>query len=201
LEPRQVFRAYEGAPSADPALFCIRCGGECIDADEGGQSRRTCSRCGHIHYRNPTPAVSVLVVEGERFLICRRQEHVFRGGFWCIPGGYMEFDEDYLTAGKREVLEETGLEVDVLGLLSVASNFLAPSLHSLSIILLARPAGGTLKPGDDIAEARWHGLDEPLPPMAFESHAHIVARYAADRLAGAPVDPRYAVRRLAGLLE
>jgi 8-oxo-dGTP diphosphatase len=47
---------------------------------------------------------------------------------WCLPCGYIEFHEDYLTAARREVKEETGLEVEITALLSVASYFLRPDV-------------------------------------------------------------------------
>jgi ADP-ribose pyrophosphatase YjhB (NUDIX family) len=138
--------------------------------------------------------VSVVVRDGDRILLGLRSDTSFKGGKWCIPGGYMEFDEDFLTTGRREVLEETGLEVEVTSILSVASNFHTPSMHTMSVALLARPTGGTLRAGDDIQHVAWHPISEPLPEMAFEHHEHIVQRYLATGLDGAPVDPEYAQR-------
>jgi ADP-ribose pyrophosphatase YjhB (NUDIX family) len=117
---------------------------------------------------------------------------MFHGGKWCIPGGYMEFDEDFLTAGRREVLEETGLEVRITSLLSVTSNFHTPEMASLSVVLLAEPVAGVAEPRDETQEVRWQPFSEPLPEMAFEHHEHIIQRYVSTRFEGAPIDPRYA---------
>jgi 8-oxo-dGTP diphosphatase len=68
----------------------------------------------------------------------------------ALPCGYMDFHEDFLTAGRREVREETGLEVEITGLLAVASNFLRPDIHTLAIALLAEVRGGVMKAGDDV---------------------------------------------------
>ena len=43
-------------------MFCIKCGAECEDYEEGGILRQRCPRCGHIHYQNPYPCIAVLVV-------------------------------------------------------------------------------------------------------------------------------------------
>jgi hypothetical protein len=60
-------------------------------------------------------------------------------------------------------------------------------------VLLAHPVGGTLRAGDDIDKVEWFSLNGPLPEIAFEADQHIIERYTATRLEGAPVDPDYAV--------
>lgn len=107
--------------------------------------------------------------------------------------GFIESDEDFLTAAIREVKEETGIDVEIRSILSVVSNFLSPSLHTLAIVLLARAVGGDLCAGDDLDEAAWFPLAGPLPEMAFEADAHICERYYKTQLEGAPVDPAYAI--------
>jgi ADP-ribose pyrophosphatase YjhB (NUDIX family) len=118
-------------------------------------------------------------------------------GRWCLPGGFIEFGEDFLSAGLREVNEETGLSIRIESLLSVVSNFLAPRMHTLVIVLLARlrSENQATRPGDDADAMDWFPLEGPFPGMAFEADAHILSRYGATRFAGAPVDPRFAADR------
>jgi ADP-ribose pyrophosphatase YjhB (NUDIX family) len=144
--------------------------------------------------RNPFPGVVVLIEDGGRVLLVRRGPGRWRGGRWCLPGGFIEFGEDFLSAGLREVSEETGLKVRVKSLLSVASNFLAPRMHTLVIVLLAglMPGNTEARPGDDADGLQWFPLEGPFPPLAFDADAHILARYGATRFDGAPVDPRFA---------
>lgn len=164
-EPRQVFQSY--------------------DRQRSGKENR--------HPRNPFPGVVVLIEEAGRVLLVRRASRGFQGGRWCLPGGFIEHGEDFLSAGHREVREETGLSIRIESLLSVASNFLSPRLHTLVVVLLARVTGGEPRPGDDAEALQWHSLAEPLPDMAFAADRHILERYAATRFAGSPVDPRFAV--------
>jgi ADP-ribose pyrophosphatase YjhB (NUDIX family) len=110
-----------------------------------------------------------------------------------LPQGYIEFDDDFLTAATREVQEETGLEVEILSILSVVSNFLTPRLHTLAIILLARVVNGEPVAADDLEALAWFPLAGPLPEMAFEADQHIIERYWKTKLEGAPVDPDYAL--------
>jgi ADP-ribose pyrophosphatase YjhB (NUDIX family) len=189
MEPRQAFRAYDHSDAAEEqADFCLACGAPLSDHHAGGRTRRACGACGYIRYRTPAPGVGVLIVDGDRFVLCRRGSSELEAGKWCLPCGYVEYDEDFLTAALREVEEETGLAVEITSIISVSSNFLTPHIHTVVTVLLARPVGGTLRPGDDIDFVRWVAAGEALPEMAFEADAHIIERYFATRLEGAPVD-------------
>jgi 8-oxo-dGTP diphosphatase len=193
MEVRQVFKAYDHLQEhQEQNVFCIRCGGKCSPQPENGLLRMTCPNCGYIHYRNPSPAVSVLIVEEEQFLLCRRSANNFQGGKWCLPCGFIEFNEDFLSAAVREAKEETGLDIEIQSIISVVSNFFTPDLHTLVIVLLARPVGGYLEMGDNENDMlQWFPIVEELPEMAFEADAHIIRRYFSTRLTGAPVDPSY----------
>jgi 8-oxo-dGTP diphosphatase len=144
--------------------------------------------------RNPFPGVVVLIEDGGRVLLVRRGPGRWMEGRWCLPGGFIEFGEDFLSAALREVREETGLTVRVQSLLSVASNFLAPRTHTLVVVLLARllPGSPAARAGDDADGLQWFPLAGPFPPLAFDADAHILARYGGAPFAGAPVDPRFA---------
>ena len=100
-----------------------------------------------------------------------------------------------MTASRREVKDETGLEVEITALLSVASNFLHPDIHTLAIALLAKPIGGVASAGDDVDELGWFSLKGELPAFAFAADRHMVERYFATRLTGASIDLAYAGRR------
>ena len=194
MEPKQVFSLYDwsGTLGTDGLKYCPRCGSECNIKNEAGRERPVCPECGFVHYGNPSPGVDVLIEENGKVLTGRRGPGSFREGKWCLPCGFMEFDEDFLTAAHREVKEETGLEVRISSLLSVVTNYLAPHLHTLVVVLLAHPVGGTLRAGDDIDTVEWFPLAGPFPEIAFEADSHIIERYAETKLKGAPVDPDYA---------
>jgi ADP-ribose pyrophosphatase YjhB (NUDIX family) len=158
--------------------------------DQNGN--RKCAHCGFIRYKNPFPGVTVLIERDNQVLLGKRQPSSFNGGKWCLPGGFIEYDEDFISAGRREVEEETGLQVSIQSILSVMTNYLAPHLHTFVVTLLAQVKSGTLYPGDDIAELKWFPLAGPMPEMAFEADQHIIERYNATRARGAPIDLNYA---------
>ncbi|MFH1568481.1 MAG: NUDIX hydrolase [Gemmatimonadota bacterium] len=187
---RQVFAAYDRPPLADGIYqVCPCCGGDLAVDAAHSPPRQRCADCRWIHYRNPSPGVTVLIADGDRVLVGRRGPESFAPGQWCLPGGFIEFEEDFLTAAVREVREETGLEVAVREIINVATNFLAPELHTLVVVLRAEIVGGAATPGDDLAELRWVRRGDPLPEMAFEADRHVVERWAAGDLHGMAADP------------
>ncbi len=195
MQPRQVFKEYARIASGDHrhVSYCPACGSKLTSKLFDGKRRKTCDPCGFIHFKNPAPAVSIIVVRKDEFVLCRRRERTFKGGKWCLPCGFVEYNEDYLTAAVREVKEETGLDVEIRSILSVVSNFFTRANHSLVAVLLAQPIGGQLRPQEhDIEHAQWFSYSGGLPELAFEADRHIIERYFATRLAGAPVDPAYA---------
>ena len=86
-----------------------------------------------------------------------------RGGFWqgkwICPGGKLELGETIKEGIKREVMEETQLEIDLVTPLPPFDTIVRLngkiSLHVVYIDYLARVTGGRLKVGDDIGEAMW----------------------------------------------
>jgi ADP-ribose pyrophosphatase YjhB (NUDIX family) len=197
MQAKQVFSAYSGPEDAGLGHFkyCPVCGTALALQEKGGQQRPACPKCRFVQFRNPTPGVVVLIEEDGQVLLGKRSGS-YGTGKWGLPMGFIEFDEDFLTAAIREVKEETGLDIEIRSILSVVSNFLSSRLHTLAIILLARVVGGKPNAADDLESLEWFPLAGPLPEVAFEADAHICERYYRTQLEGAPVDPRYAVAEL-----
>lgn len=196
MRPRQVFSAY---PQADHRVrrlrerrHCIACGARCATEEIAGGLRYRCPACGHTQYRNPAPAVAVLIADGGRFVLGRRESRSLGHGRWCLPCGYVEYEEDHLSAAVREVREETALEVRIDSILSVVTNYLQPEVHSLVTVLRASVIGGELRAGDGLTEVRWFPYPGEFPEMAFAADTHIITRFFETDLEGAPVDPAYA---------
>ena len=194
MQSRQVFSTYGGQEDGDLGLYqyCPFCGTELALKEKGGRQRPACPNCRFVQFRNPTPGVVVLI-EKEGTILLGKRRGGFGAGMWGLPQGYIEYDEDFLTAAIREVKEETGLDVEIRAILSVVSNLLSPGLHTLAIVLLAGVAGGKLRAGDDLETLEWVPLSGPLPDMAFEADEWIIARYQKIGLEGTlPVDPDFA---------
>jgi ADP-ribose pyrophosphatase YjhB (NUDIX family) len=133
------------------------------------------------------------VIEKDGYVLLGKRAGSFGKGKWGLPQGYIEFEEDFLTAAKREVKEETGLVVEIRAILNVVSNFLSPGIHTLAIILLASVKTGEPRAADDLEALDWFPLSGPLPKMAFEADEHIIRRVREiNHQEILPVDPDYA---------
>ena len=95
-----------------------------------------------------------------------------RSGLWSIPAGYMDYGEDVREAGAREVLEETGLVVQVGNPIFVATNFHDPLKVSVCIWFSGRVVGGRLEAGSDAVDTGWFALDD-MPDLAFDTDADL----------------------------
>lgn len=113
--------------------------------------------------------VGALIFEGDQILLVQRGKAPLEG-YWSLPGGAVETGEMVKTALAREVLEETGLEVEVGELAEVFERIL-PDLagrteyHYVLLDYRCHVTGGQLAAGSDSADARWFGpaeLDQVL---------------------------------------
>ena len=190
MHVKQVFGSYDKLNSESKKYkYCPYCGKKLVYSNY--EKRLKCSACGFTHYKNPIPGIVVLITKGKNILLGKRGLKSFQTGKWCLPGGFIEYEEDFLTAAIRETKEETNLDVGIKSILSVVSNFLTSELHTVVIVLLAEVLGGNIEAGDDIDELNWFSVSEPLPEMAFLADKHIVERYFSNRFPGIPIDLDY----------
>ena len=142
------------------------------------------------HPRNPYLTVDVVVeVDGGVVLIERANEP--RG--WALPGGFVDYGESPEDAARREVDEETGLDVTLTALLGVyGAPDRDPRQHNVSIVFVGRAEGAPVG-GDDAAAARVVALDALPSPLCFD-HARILADYRWQKETGERPRPAHALR-------
>jgi 8-oxo-dGTP diphosphatase len=135
-------------------------------------------------YDYPRPALTVDLILATRetpprVLLIRRGKDPFAGK-WALPGGFVEEMEPLPTAARRELREETGLEVGDLEQLHTFGNpGRDPRGWTISVVYLVRVDANQLAPraGDDADAAEWFPLHAP-PELAFD-HVDILARARA----------------------
>ena len=147
----------------------------------GGGWPRTCMDCANITYRNPIPVSVVLIPlkgeSGERGLLLVRRAIAPKMGELALPGGYVNYGETWQEAGAREVLEETGLQIEP----SEINEFRVRSAPDGSLIIFGIASqirrASELPPFIPNKEAsECVALSKPAQ-LAFELHTKIVAEF------------------------
>jgi ADP-ribose pyrophosphatase YjhB (NUDIX family) len=124
--------------------------------------------------------VDVIIEIGDGIVLIERAHEPVG---WALPGGFMDYDESPEDAARREVMEETGLEVELLDLLSVyGAPGRDPRQHNVSTVYVGR-ATGTPEGGDDAARAGIFALDALPSPLCFD-HEQIIEDYRRFRALG-----------------
>lgn len=107
----------------------------------------------------PFLGVGALIFDADKVLLVERAKEPLQG-FWSIPGGIVETGEKLEEAIRREVREETGLEVDALSIFEVFERVIPdaegkPEYHYVLIDYLCRVTGGLLKAASDVSGTAW----------------------------------------------
>lgn len=104
-------------------------------------------------------SVAAVVVNDEgKVLVIKRRDT----GAWQIPGGVLELDETVEDGLRREVREETGLDIEPVRLTGVYKNM---KLGVVALVFLARPVDGIPMPTDESAAVAWWTLDGVIAEM------------------------------------
>ncbi|UQX00167.1 NUDIX domain-containing protein [Streptomyces sp. RerS4] len=144
---------------------------------------RTCAACGAVTYRNPLPvAIALLPVEdadGTGLVVITRTIEPALGGV-ALPGGFIDFGEDWREAVVRELREETGIEAPAEDV-SLADVLSSPAGHILVFGLLpTRPTSALPASTATDETTGWHVLRTPTD-LAFPLHTQAAATWFAGR--------------------
>lgn len=120
--------------------------------------------------------MGAVILDDDRVLLVKRGQEPLKGT-WNLPGGVVELGETLEAALGREVLEETGLRVDVGAVVEVLDRVHTDAdgrieFHYVIVDYLCRARSGALAHGSDAEDARWHpiaGLENSgIAPKAIE---------------------------------
>ena len=119
------------------------------------------------------------VLLGKRHNDAEKADSAMHGeGTWSLPGGKMKMGESFVDAGKREVLEETGIKVKKIKVIGVQNDIAATDAHFVTIGLMANGWTGearVMEP-DEMTEWRWFNIRKLLKPM-FKPAAKMIKNY------------------------
>jgi ADP-ribose pyrophosphatase YjhB (NUDIX family) len=166
-----------GHPHIGGFKFCPRCATPLeirpVSYDNG-REHPVCPNCGFVVWNDPMVAALTLIPwEGGLLLGLRRENP--GSGRWSFPSGFVDRGEVVEEAAKRETREETGLDVELTGLVGVYS---APGNPVIVVAYAAEVRGGTIQADDDLVELRAFDPNN-LPEMAFAHDTRIVRDWQA----------------------
>ncbi len=164
---------------ARPYKYCPLCGSAFTHGMIHARERLVCPVCHFIFWQNPVVGVAVIIIDQQCIVLARRSRGVYQGA-WCIPCGYVEYDEDVRQAAQREFQEETGLVVAVGDVYAVNSNFHNPDSHSVGIWFRGTVLGGTLRPDDDVDAVAYVPLQALPDNLAFPTDRLVLTQLQRD---------------------
>lgn len=133
-------------------------------------------------YRNPAPAVAVLITRKNEILLAKRAEEPAKGK-WDLVGGFVEAGESAEEAVVRETWEETGLKVgSVKFICSLPDTYGAMDSPTTNLCFMAEIIEGDPKPQSDVAALVWMKSDNlPAPTeMAFKHQSEVLTRWKSE---------------------
>lgn len=155
--------------------FCPHCGGKLSLRRTQDLNKPQCLDCEQIFYQNPAVGVAAIILLDGKILLGKRNGSY--SGMWCIPCGYVEYDEGVRAALVREIKEETNLDLVLGEVYAVHSNFHNPLQHSVGIWYMAESYTGELAPRDDLEELAFYTATEIHQgnlPLAFPTDEYVL---------------------------
>jgi 8-oxo-dGTP diphosphatase len=156
--------------------FCPRCGGRLgLRVIKAGEPERlVCEECGFDFYQGPMLVAGALFEMDSGIVLVQRDIEP-GSGKWTFPGGFVERGERVEAAAEREVLEETGLEIeagDIVGLYSYEDQV------PVIAVFMGRVTGGEPAPLDETMDVKGFSRDcLPWSEMAFPSTEQALKDY------------------------
>ena len=169
-----------------------------------GRQVEACPHDNFVLWRDPKVSTAV-VVEADGGIVLGRRAIEPGYGLWCLPGGFVNDDEDPAAAAARECMEEINLPVTVTDLIGV---FHIPKAGAPSMLVIAYRGGlvdgAYPQAGAEMFEV---GVFSPgsFPPLAFPSHKAVLDEYlkwaegSVPHVAGAPALRETRPSRMQGL--
>lgn len=168
--------------------FCPVCGSACFEVNNFKSKR--CRDCGFVYYANPCSATAAFIVnDSGEMLVVRRSKEPAKGTL-DLPGGFCDMGETVEQGMRREIKEETGLEVKQIKYLFSSPNvymYSGMGVHTLDMDFLVPLHGdpevfkAIVHAADDAAEALWIPISQVNPDdFGLTSIRNAVIRFLAE---------------------
>lgn len=91
-------------------VYCPKCGAKTFIPNN--EKSNKCTSCGFVYYFNPSAAVACFILNSQNEILLVRRAKDPAKGTLDLPGGFVDMHESGEESAKREVKEETGLEIN-----------------------------------------------------------------------------------------
>jgi len=157
--------------------YCFQCGKVLVDQAQDGRVRLTCPDCGWTHYDQLKVSAASLVEMDGTILLVRRSTDPWRG-YWYLPAGYVEADEDPADAALRELSEETGLHgyhPEITGTYYFDDD---PRGNGVLLVYKIQVFGGSIQENDEVDAAGFFGPAEFPEKITGAGHERAIRDWA-----------------------
>ncbi|MBU2539588.1 NUDIX domain-containing protein [Patescibacteria group bacterium] len=130
----------------------------------------------------------VMLLKDKKILLGKRHDDPEKAssalhgeGTWTMPGGKLHFGETFEQGAEREVLEETGMQVNKMEVISLSNNIVSDA-HFITVGFLCEDFSGEpeIKEPDEITEWRWFELSS-LPKPIFQPSQEVLNNYLSNK--------------------
>ena len=140
------------------------------------------------HYKNPTPTVDAIIQENSQILLVKRKKEPFKG-YLVLPGGFVNEGERVEDAAKREIKEETSLDIELIDILGVYSEpERDPRGHIMSTVFIGKISKSSDKADaiaqDDAVAIEWLNFESVDNTRIGFDHKKIITDYTKWRQDG-----------------
>ncbi|MDD5291375.1 MAG: DUF4202 family protein [Patescibacteria group bacterium] len=135
----------------------------------------SCPKCGFIFWNNPKPVASVIIAKRRKILLIKRAQKPLLG-YWCLPGGYIDYDEKPEETAIREIKEETGLNIKIKKLIGVYQIDNDPLGINLDIIYYGQATGEKIKLNKESQEFKFFTINK-LPRLIAYKHKEAIGDF------------------------
>jgi 8-oxo-dGTP diphosphatase len=162
--------------------FCPFCSNRLNIIKEEKKKIKFCRQCSWKYYPHVANSVTAIIIKNNEILMVKRNKEPYKGT-WMFPAGFVSYGESPEESLKREIKEETGLDIENMELKEIyqaEDDSRAPG-HFV-IIYKVKTKPGKIKNNDknENQEVSWQKINNP-PKIGFKTHKIIMKKIQDDK--------------------
>lgn len=135
-----------------------------------------CRKCNKpIYQHTPQTSACILLNKSGEVLLVKRKNEPFMG-LWSLPAGFVEYGENPIDAGPRELKEETNIKAEYDHVVGIYLSDDHPKTYSILTVIMVKNAKGKPIFFDDAADCKYFN-PKKLPQMAFKAQVKAIEDY------------------------